>query len=69
MIRLVVEADLKVMEIARCHTRDLSQTADGDYVLRAVTTTGKSRTVELPPSLGDQLSDLEPGYLFPGRID
>lgn len=66
MLRLAAEVGMRRGEVAVVHTRDVSE----DLVGHTLLVHGKGqrqRLVPLPKSLGRELAEWEPGYLFPGN--
>lgn len=69
MIRLASQMGLRCCEICKVHTGDMRQDLLGDWMLVVRGKGGKTRDVEVPARLALELLALEPGYLFPGRVD
>lgn len=68
MVMLAAYVGLRRGEIARTHSRDLAQDADG-WTLRVTGKGGHIRRVPLPPAVALALRSLPPGWAFPGAID
>lgn len=66
MLRLAAEVGMRRAEVACVHTDDVME----DLIGRSLVVHGKggkTRIVPLPDSLGRQLADADPGFLFPGQ--
>ncbi|RZU64614.1 site-specific recombinase XerD [Microterricola gilva] len=68
MVNLAAHAGMRCGEIAKAHTDDVFPDLVGSSIL-VHGKGGKERTVPLRDELEHMLKQLEPGYIFPGRID
>lgn len=68
MVMLAAYVGLRRGEVARVHSRDLTQDSDG-WTLRVTGKGGHVRRVPLPPAVALALRSLPPGWAFPGLID
>lgn len=67
MVTLGALVGLRAMEIAACHTRDVTQEAGG-HCLRVKGKGSKTRLIPLSADIAQLILDRPAGYLFPGRI-
>jgi integrase len=68
MVELAATVGMRCGEIARAHTRHLTEDLSG-WSLLIVGKGGKVRTVPVSEGLSVRLRALERGYLFPGQVD
>ena len=69
MIQLGSNVGLRCCEICKVHTGDLFQDIVGDWGLLVRGKGRKPRQVPVPRRIALEIRLLEPGYLFPGKID
>lgn len=67
MLRLAADLGLRRGEVARLHSRDLSQDDAGGWWLVVHGKGGRSRRLPLGPSLASLLRQRPAGYVFPGK--
>jgi integrase len=68
MLRLAAEVGMRRAEVAQVHSRDVMDNLVGRSLL-VHGKGGRTRILPLPQSLGRTLSQMDPGYLFPGQDD
>lgn len=66
MLHLAADLGMRRAEVAQTHTSDVIREGEG-FSLTIHGKGGKDRIVPMPAALGRTITDMQPGYLFPGN--